>query len=38
MKRVQDIYILDSNLKSQYVNDFLNENYNDAFNLINNEH
>lgn len=37
MKRVQDIYILDSNLKSQYVNDFLNENYNDAFNLINND-
>ena len=36
MKRVQDISISDSNLKSQYVNDFLNENYNEAFNLINN--
>jgi len=37
MKRVQDISISDSNLKSQYVNDFLNENYNEAFNLINND-
>lgn len=36
MKRVQDIFISDNNLKSQYVDNFLNENYNEAFNLINN--
>ena len=36
MERVQDIFISDDNLKSQYVNNFLNENYNEAFNLINN--
>lgn len=35
MKRVQDISISDNNLKFQYVDDFLNENYNEAFNLIN---
>ena len=37
MKRVQDISISDNNLKSQYVDDFLNENYNEAFNLINSD-
>lgn len=37
MKRVQDISISDNNLKSQYVDDFLNENYNEAFNLINDD-
>lgn len=37
MKRVQDISISDNDLKSQYVDDFLNENYNEAFNLINND-
>ena len=36
MKRVQDIFISYNNLKSQYVDNFLNENYNEAFNLINN--
>lgn len=36
MERVQDIFISDDNLKFQYVNNFLNENYNEAFNLINN--
>lgn len=36
MKRVQDIFISDSNIKSQYVNNFLIENYNESFNLINN--
>lgn len=35
MKRVQDIVISDNSLKLQYVNDFINKNYNDAFNLIN---
>lgn len=36
MKRVQDIFISDSDIKSQYVNNFLIENYNESFNLINN--
>ena len=36
MERVQDIFISDENLKSQYVDSFLSENYNNAFNLINN--
>ena len=35
MKRVQDISISDSNIKSQYVNNFLIENYNESFDLIN---
>lgn len=36
MNRVQDIHIGDVNLKNQYVNRFLNGNYNDAFSILNN--
>ena len=36
MNRVQDIHIGDVSLKNQYVNKFLNGDYNDAFNILNN--
>lgn len=36
MKRFQDIHIADQPLISSYINYFINENYNDAFNLLDN--
>lgn len=36
MKRVQDIHISDSSLISEYINNFLSGNYNEAFNLLEN--
>ena len=34
MNRVQDIHISDKELKSQYINSFINEDFNLAFNLL----